>query len=108
MLKGPYKNGSMDDNLFIQNLIPKSQPYKVSPRNYSGVESVFYFPSKIIDWILIELRTNTDSASTISERAGFLKPDGSIVDLDGISRLGLILYPVAIITLLLCIETTYL
>jgi len=38
----------------------------------------------VVDWILIELRSNL--TAQVSRRAAFLKFDGSIVDLDGVSN----------------------
>ena len=86
-LEGPYQNDVMTTYLDAQNLIPKTQPYNISPWNYAGTESVLSVPSSIVDWVLVELRFGITSNSIIAKRAGFLKSDGSIVDLDGNSPL---------------------
>jgi hypothetical protein len=43
-------------------------------------------PSGVVDWILVQLRSNT--TTTIATRAALLKSDGSVVDLDGASPVG--------------------
>ncbi|MCF6270774.1 MAG: integrin alpha, partial [Melioribacteraceae bacterium] len=76
-------SGTMTTFLNGGGYIPLSQPYSGSPWNYSGTESVVSIPSGVVDWVLIELRTNT---TTIAEtRAAFLKSDGTLVDTDGTS-----------------------
>jgi predicted phosphodiesterase len=91
-LQGPYSSmiGLMSTNLNSSGSLPTSQPYNVSPRNYSGSESVasgfFASHTDIVDWILVELRSGTDAGSKDATRACFLKSDGSVVDLDGTSQ----------------------
>ena len=71
--------------------LPSSQPYTTSPFNYSGSESVpagfFQSHTNIVDWVLIEIRTEISSNSTIVRRAGFLLTDGNIVDINGTNPL---------------------
>jgi len=75
-------------NAFLNTFLPNSQPYNTSPWNYAGIESVtagfFTSHTNIVDWVLVELRTGPASA-TVATRAAFLKNDGTIVDLDGLS-----------------------
>jgi len=53
--------------------------------NYTGTETVSSIPSNVTDWILVELRS---TETTITERrAAFLKNDGTLVDLDGVSNI---------------------
>ena len=66
-------------------LVPKAHPYGGAPWNYAGTDSAETVPAGVVDWVLIELRTGTDSASTLGRRAAFIKKDGMIVDLDGTS-----------------------
>ncbi|WKZ71247.1 MAG: choice-of-anchor D domain-containing protein [Melioribacteraceae bacterium] len=84
-LEGPYNAGTMQASL---TNIPLSQPYNAAPWNYVGTESVEEIPVDVVDWVLIELRSNTTTA--INKYACFLKTDGSIVDLTGT---GLINFP---------------
>ena len=80
----------MSNTLNTGALIPKSQPYNASPWAYGGTESVTTVPAGTVDWILVELRqadapSNATSTTTFARRAAFLKSDGAITDLDGIS-----------------------
>ncbi len=56
-----------------------------SPWKYLGTESVTSIPAGVVDWVLVGLRTGTDSASTVATRAAFIRSDGMVVDLDGTS-----------------------
>ena len=79
----------MNTTLNANGQIPLSQPYNVSPWNYSGTESVVTFPPDIVDWILLEFRETAGGPETatpgtmITQRAFFLNDDGTIVNLDG-------------------------
>ena len=88
-LNGPYSNGSMSTSLRNNNLLPLKQPYSLALWNYKGAESVTNVPSNIVDWILIEIRSNTEASSLKLRRAAFIKNDGRIVDLDGNSLVNL-------------------
>jgi photosystem II stability/assembly factor-like uncharacterized protein len=83
-LQGPYSSGTMSTALRDSGYVPLAQPYNVAPYNYNGVEAVTSIPAGIVDWVLLELRS--DSATQVSRRAAFLKSDGSLVDLDGVSN----------------------
>jgi len=86
----------MHTKLRQDNLIPINQPYNTAPWNYAGTESVASvsaFPSNMVDWVLVELREGTPSATgakgtTIIEmQAGILLENGNIVGTDGVSDL---------------------
>jgi hypothetical protein len=70
------------------------QPYNTAAfGNYAGTESVSpgFFTSSvattdITDWVLLELRDQTTPATVIAKRAAFVREDGVVVDLDGISN----------------------
>jgi len=85
-LQGPYSAGSMSIALNTSGYIPISQPYSAAPWSYTGTEAVVTIPAGVVDWVLLELRTGTGSTTTVGRRAAFLKSDGSIVDLDGVSN----------------------
>jgi len=92
MLEGPF-NGS-DMNTELNAVLPLTQPFNISPWNYTGSESVASIPNaNIVDWVIVELRESEGLASTavdstiIATQAAFLLNDGSIVGLDGISNL---------------------
>jgi hypothetical protein len=86
-MEGPYSSGSMNTYLQQNEQLPLTQPYSGSPWNYGGTETVGSVPENVVDWILVELRTGTDAATMVSQRACFVLNDGSIVDTDGISPL---------------------
>ena len=88
-LEGPYKGGQMATTLNDNGDIPVSQPYNISPWNYSGNESVSSIPAGVVDWVLVELRSDTSVSTIVSRRAAFIKSDGTIVDLDGVSKVNL-------------------
>ena len=67
------------------DLFHLSQPFNTTPWNYTGTETITSIPSGVVDWILVELRS--DQTTSVSRRAGFVKSNGSISDLDGISLL---------------------
>jgi hypothetical protein len=85
-LEGPYGGGgAMSTQLRTDGVIPLSQPFSGPPWNYAGTESVGSVPAGVVDWILLSLRTGTAGATMVSRRAAFVKSDGSIADLDGVS-----------------------
>lgn len=92
-LEGAYTFGSQMQTSLNPSLIPLDQPYNSSPWNYTGDESVTSIPNiDIVDWVLVGLRdaataAGATSATTIAQQAAFLLKDGSIVGLDGASRL---------------------
>ena len=89
-LEGPYSGGSMSTSLKTLNVIPLTQPYSGSPWNYSGIEHVASIPANVTDWILVELRTGTSASTKLATRAGFLKNNGVITDLNGIDLLSFV------------------
>jgi len=90
-LEGPFNSSAMETQLTA--LLPLSQPYDLSPWNYNGVETVPAIPGTgLVDWILVELRDASDISSAVTatildRQSGFLRSDGSIVGLDGNSKL---------------------
>ncbi len=84
-LHGCYNSVTGQMNTSLMSVMPLSQPYNVSPWNYSGTESVTSIPANVVDWILVELRS--DSVTVAGRRAGFLLSNGRIVDIDGVSQL---------------------
>ncbi len=86
-LQGPYSGGVMLTGLNTTGVIPLAQPYSGTPRSYAGPEAVASVPAGIVDWVLVELRTGTASATRVAVRAGFIRSNGAIVDLDGTSAL---------------------
>lgn len=84
VLEGYLQNsGTMSTGLLNFGLIPMQQPYNTSPYNYSGVETVITMPANIVDWVLVELRSQADPSLVVSRRAFFLRSDGHVVDFSG-------------------------
>jgi hypothetical protein len=93
-LEGPYDTGSGQMNTTLQQngLVPNFQPYSAAPWNFNIPENVTAIPAGIVDWVLVELRdasTDTDAATdpstTVWKGALFLKEDGYLTALDGVS-----------------------
>ncbi len=82
-LEGPFSGGAMSTSLLTAGVIPHAQPFTGPPWSYAGAESVGTVPPGTVDWILIELRTDTNNATTVSRRAAFLRSDGVVVDTGG-------------------------
>jgi hypothetical protein len=76
-LNGPYNPSlnQMNTTLKTRNLIPVSHPFGPT---YLGNETASAIGSNIVDWILVQLKDA--GGSIITQRAGLLKNDGSIVD----------------------------
>jgi len=75
---------------FSSSPFPLTQPYSISPWNYAGNENVGTVPAGVVDWVYLELRQGSDpslatASTTFCKRSAFLKSDGTIVDLDGVS-----------------------
>ena len=106
-LEGPYipaSGGIMSQDLNTAGYIPLTQPYNpslpyydiVNPADlkwlYNGTENVASIPAGVVDWVLVQLRdassaATATSATILDTKAAFLKDDGTIVGLDGISPL---------------------
>ncbi len=90
-LEGPFAGTQMTTALNTDGLIPLLQPYNSAPWNYNGTENVAALPPDVTDWVLIELRDaanpgSANEASTIHKMACFVRSDGQIVGLDGVSH----------------------
>jgi hypothetical protein len=85
-LQGPYISVSdtMTTALGSAGYLPTHHPYGVPPWSYLGTDSVRSIPAAVVDWVLVQLRTGTDSSSTVASRAAFIKSDGTIVDTSGV------------------------
>lgn len=86
-LQGAYSGGgNMRTDLLDEGVIPLSQPYGSSQYNYNGTEFVAAIPPGVVDWVYLEIRTSASGLAVANgKRAAFIKSDGTIVDLDGVS-----------------------
>lgn len=89
LLEGPFDSstGQMHNELNLQNLLPNQHPYNVAPYNYTGGTSLTSFPPQMVDWVLVEARTNTMNTSRVEMKVGILLQDGRITAVDGTSPL---------------------
>lgn len=88
-LQGSYAgSGTMTTSLNSSGTLPFHHPYNdtLGIWNYTGSERIYNLPADIVDWVLVELRTDTASTTTVGRHAALLKSNGSIVDLDGVSQ----------------------
>lgn len=86
IFQGPYEaaGDSMRTDLQQSGNLPLSQPFNSAPYNYPGTESVSSIPAGVVDWVYVEIRPNPNDPPILNgRRAGFVKSDGSIVDLSG-------------------------
>ncbi len=84
-LEGAYQvsTGAMTTQLNQLNLLPNSQPYNIAPYNYTGTESVASFPTNVVDWVLVEVRSGISNATMLEQQAALLLSNGNIVDVAG-------------------------
>lgn len=90
MLQGAFNSSTllMRDDLRAKGLIPSKQPYTMAPYNYTGTELAAASQLSItgnnapVDWVLIELRSNTDAKATLYRKAALVQRDGDIVEAD--------------------------
>ncbi len=90
LMEGPYNATANEMNTTLHDLIPLVQPFVLDPWHYTGIESVSVVPPEVVDWVLVDLRdasmpalANPETSKAI--RAFFLRRDGQIVALDGVS-----------------------
>lgn len=87
-LQGPFNSNSMTTFLSQGSLLPVSQPYNMTPWNYSGNE-VLSLPagqagSNVVDWVLVELRNSSNPSQVVSRRAAVLRNDGILLEPNGV------------------------
>lgn len=71
-LEGPYDSAGDSMRTTINNSIPLTSPYADS----LIVESI---PGNVVDWVLVELRTDTTGATIVIQKSMFLLNNGKIV-----------------------------
>jgi hypothetical protein len=83
LLEGPYTDPGMGTALNSSGYLPTHHPYSGSPWNYGSADSVSTLPGGMVDWVLLELRS--DMTTIVGRRAALLLSDGSVVDTNGTS-----------------------
>jgi len=83
-LEGPYRNGSMRNDIAAKQLVPLTPPniypYNLDPRRTSYL--VTRIPDSVVDWVVLEFRKKLVGSQPLYV-TGFLRQDGKIVDIDG-------------------------
>ena len=77
-----YLEGTQSASSSFNRAVPLVSPY-------SKDISVNSIPENIFDWIYIELRTGKTSNTIVGKRSAFLRNDGKIIGLDGVSEVKL-------------------
>ena len=90
LLGVPSTDVLMRDDLRVKSLIPLQHPYGTqTPLTVITAPTSAVFnvtgANAIVDWVFIELRSGTNSATVVDSRPAFVQRDGDIVDTDGIS-----------------------
>ncbi len=80
-------NGTMNNGLNTNNLIPLSQPFNTAPWNYNGTESFTTLPTDMVDWVLLNFY---DASENILEtKAAYVDVNGDVFDVNGNSRIAI-------------------
>lgn len=89
ILEGYYDTATnlMRTDLSDKSLIPANQPFDKAPFNYGGFETVVTMPNKVVDWLLVGIRSADDFANILCQKAVLLQEDGTVVNVDGNSEL---------------------
>ncbi len=89
LLEGAYNPGTglLNNTLNSLGVVPLEQPYNQAPWNYGGRECLNIPPTNMVDWVLLELRSSSNSNTVLDRKAAILLTDGSIIDSgnDGVS-----------------------
>ena len=94
-LEGVYSGGQMTTLLNSQGILPgqtpvnpfssntpSGQPYNMPPWNYSGTETVMTYDVRVVDWVILSLRTNpTDKTTVVYKTAALLNSNGTVTAL---------------------------
>lgn len=85
LLEGPLDpaSGLMSLELNSFNLIPNQQPYtEPTLWSYNGPETLSSIPTNMIDWVLVELRDDSDPDIIVETQAAILLNNGNILGID--------------------------
>ena len=88
LLEGAYQASTdrMSSHLFQQGQLPLTSPYAADRRNVDKI------PSNVTDWVLFEVREETDSPARLT-RSLFLREDGQVIRDDGSEIIDMVLDP---------------
>ncbi|MFC2130088.1 hypothetical protein ACFLSQ_01515 [Bacteroidota bacterium] len=89
LMEGPYRYGSMSNDLRMQNLVPDTPPdmypYNLDPNRDSNFAATI--DSHVVDWILVEFYQvdSLENVIAVFYRCALLLDNGNIVESDGSS-----------------------
>lgn len=86
-LQGPYSGSNMVSGIASRGLIPNLTPYGDGKMTSNTVLM------NMIDWVFIEIRDAATGRYVLEGQSGLLLPDGTVVDVDGVSPLIFIQVP---------------
>lgn len=87
LLQGSMDGDSMRTDLSHAGLLPLDHPFGAQGWVPDGPDSVGSIPGTVVDWVMVEFRSGPTDSTVRSRRAAFLKKNGAVTDLDGISSL---------------------
>ncbi len=92
-LGGPYNQttGRMSTALNDANLIPLTEPYTALGYTFTNGAGSTISPTvlnatgddAIIDWIIVELRSSTNSGTVVASKPALVEADGDVMSIDG-------------------------
>jgi thiol-disulfide isomerase/thioredoxin len=84
LLEGAYNvnTNTMNTNLLDNGLLTAAQPFNINPYNYNG-EELMSTTSAITEWVLVEWRDKNNMDNVLQRKAGLLRNDGMLMDMDG-------------------------
>ena len=80
--------GAMSNKLAEDALLPLEQPYKNAPYYCTDDATLQSIPPQMVDWVLVEIRTDITPESRVDSKAGLLMSDGHIKEVDGNTNIG--------------------
>ncbi len=81
-LQGSYQgNAQMSAALNAGGYLPLSQPYHAGIWQHTGAEILSAIPAGMVDWVLVELRSQPDTV--VARMAALLFSDGTVRDVNG-------------------------
>lgn len=83
LLQGAISGDTMRTDLREAGLLPLDHPFAGLGWITSGLDSVGAIPPGIVDWVLVEIRTDSSDSTIKARQAAFLRKDGTVTGLDG-------------------------
>lgn len=93
LLEGPYRSetGLMVDSLRVLGLLPLNEPYSAQGFAITGggtttpAVMAVTGTDAVVDWVLVELRSDADASIVVERRAALIQRDGDVMAPDGTS-----------------------